>query len=245
MSIYRIASICMALMLVTRGATGDETRTLTGEDLFNNPAVIFPTTAPSLDGKSLVFETGAAEFEKLLVLPLIPGGRFNTSHLPITLTAWMKLTHLECINECTGNPDFEPWIGFGDGKNIIGARTADDSLGQGFAFTLTDDGAVGSNPVTNQLFDNAGYPDLGESFAVLVRVTIQETGTTVNLSYLGGSGRFSSRNKLDTRNDINLILLRDNDIGQQYRLNSALISITLYKGVTSGDIYDPDDREFD
>ena len=234
MSIYRMVGVCMALMLVMRSATGDEIRTLTGEDLFNNPAVIFPTTAPSLDGKSLIFEPGVAEFEKLLVLPLVPGGKFNTSHLPMTLSAFMKLTHLECINECTGNPDSETWIGFSDGTNIIGALTADNSLGQGFAFTLTDDGAVGSNPVTNQLFDNAGYPDVGESFAVLVRVIIQETGTTVELSYLGGSGRFSIGTKLDTRNDINLIMLRDNNIGQQYQLNSALVSALPHTNEYSG-----------
>ena len=124
--------------------------------------------------------------------------------------------------------------------NIVGALTADDALGQGFAFELADDGTVGANPETDLLFAGAGYPDVGESFGLLVTLILQAKGTTVELSYLSGSGSSVSGVTLDVTRDINLVLLRDDDIGQQYQLNSVTVSVAPHRFAI--DIYDPDDR---
>ncbi len=220
MSTPLLVGACVALTLTAQSAAGTEIRTLTGKDLLDDPAVSFPTTEPSVDGKSLVFGPGVGAFEKLIAVPVVPGGSYGRSQLPLTLSALMKLTRLDCVNEC----DFEPWIGFSDGTHIVGVHTAADASGQGFTFELTDEGSVGRNPESDLLFAGAGYPEIGESLAVLVRLILDATGAAVELSYLGGSGRATSDVTLDLTRDISLLLLRGAS-GDQYQLDTVTVSV--------------------
>lgn len=137
----------------------------------------------------------------------------------------INLTRLPCSSGCVGNEnDFDPHVMIGDGSSLVGGLFADNGDGQGFAVEMDDGGNVGTNRNVSLLFGGAGFPDIGGSFDVDLALTLGETSTTVDLSYLSGSGSFISSVVLDRTQDLSLLLVRDNDIGEQYQVNSVTIT---------------------
>jgi hypothetical protein len=185
----------------------------------------FPTTEPTLEGTSLVFGPGDVIFGKLLVLPIIPAGTFSTcSALPVSIS--MNLTRLPCIGSfgCAGAPeDWDPLIGLGDGTNLFAGELSDWYNGEGRASHSLDLGDTKSQVSWTSLFTDAGFPNIGESVDVDVVFILEDTETTVNLSFLDGSGNFTFSTALDCTAELSLLMFLDNDPGEQYQINSVTI----------------------
>lgn len=203
--------------------------TFDGSDLFTDPNVSFPTTSPTLDGTSLIFGAGTEQFEKLFVLPIISAGSLSSSET-VTISVMISLTRLQCSSDplCSGNEnDFDPQIMLGDGSELVGGMASDNNGGQGLSVEMVDGGDVGTSRNlgdSDPLFFDAGYPSIGESFEVELVFTLEDTFTTVDLSFLGSSGSFTSSIVLDMTQDISLFFIRDNDIAEQYQINRVTIA---------------------
>ena len=93
-----------------------------------------------------------------------------------------------------------------------------------FAKAATTNGNVGTNRNFPLLFEGAGFPGILGSFDVDLTLTLGDTSTIVDLSYLSGSGSFTSSVVLDRAQEISLLLVRDNNIGEQYQVNSVTVT---------------------
>jgi hypothetical protein len=204
------------------------TMTWTGIDLLSDPSVSFPTTAPSTNGTSIIFGPGAEAHEKLFVVPLFPSGTFSGAD-PVTISSSINLTRLGCSGICEGGVvDFDPHIVLGDGSNLVGIATADNSGGEDLGTTLVDSGDVGSARTFELVFAGAGYPAIGESFDVLVDFTLALGQTTVDTSFLSVSGIFMNTSRaLDSSEAVSFVFMRDNDTGEQYQVNSLVIDLCI------------------
>lgn len=192
--------------------------TLTGADLYDDPSVTFPTTQPTLDGSSLIFGPSNTGLEELLVFSL---GHVGEGTVSVTA----NLTHLACTGSCVGDEDFDPHFLIGDGNNYVGAVIADNVGGQFLGTTMTDSGTVGTNRTLDSVFTGAGYPAIGETFDVYIDFLITSTLTTVNVSFLSGTGTFNSSSiVIDPLADLGFVFMRDNDAAEQYQINSLRIA---------------------
>jgi hypothetical protein len=188
----------------------------TGADLYNDPNVSFPTTTPQLDGESLVFGTGSSN-DKLLVLPLFTSGSLPQTH-PTDVEISINLTRLACVGYCVdGSIDHDPEFLLRDGSYLVGAVASNDNGGQGSTIAWS---VSGTRTSASSLFTNAGYPNIGDSVDIYVTFTLDNNYTEVGISYLAGSGTTTSTTKLNIRDDLDFVLLRDNDAGEQYQINS-------------------------
>ena len=197
----------------------------TGTDLLSDPSVSFPTTVPSVSGTSIIFGPGSAAHEKLFVVPLFPSGTFSGAD-PVTIFAFLNLTRLGCSGSCSGGAeDFDPHIVLGDGSNLVGAVTADNSGGEFLGTTLVDSGSVGSARTLDSVFTGAGYPDIGDPYNVLVQFTLELGQTTVDTFFLSGAGSFVNTSRaLDSSDAVSFVFMRDNDTGEQYQVNLLVIA---------------------
>ncbi len=204
------------------------TMTWTGIDLLSDPSVSFPTTAPSTSGTSIIFGPGSAAHEKLFVVPLFPSGTFSGAD-PVTISSSINLTRLGCSGSCAGGAeDFDPHILLGDGSNLVGAVTADNGGGEFLGTTLVDSGMTGSARTLDSVFTGAGYPAIGGAFDVLVDFTLELGQTTVDTSFLSGSGIFMNTSRaLDSSEAVSFVFMRDNDTGEQYQVNSLVIDLCI------------------
>ncbi len=218
----RTQSICgvtvLGCFLWAFGSTGVEatTRTFTGADIFNDPTVSFPTTTPIVDGSSLVFGTGTTIHEKLFVLPLLPAGSL-TGSTPETISISINLTRL--------TNDWDPHLLLGDGSNLFGAVIADNGGGEFLGTTLVDSVNVGTRVVLSSVFTGAGFPGIDNSFDITAEFTLQTGLSTVDVAFGTGSGSFSVRSgALDPTSALDFVFMSDNDIGEQYQINSLTVT---------------------
>lgn len=210
-----VLAIIVALMLLlasqqSRGGTD----TYTGAELLG--LATFPTTAPTLNGSSIVFGMGTTPWDKLFVLPLIPAGTVPPSAGAVDIQVIFNLTRL--------TDDWDPIIALGDGVRIVGGQAADNGGGRGFAEELNDLGTAGNRTRHDQLFDAAGYPTIGNSIDVTVDFSLAVAATEVDLAFGTGTGGFTSTSPIDRGSAVNLIFLRDNDLGEQYQVNSVTVT---------------------
>lgn len=148
------------------------TTTLSGKELLTYPGVSFPNGTPTQVGDSLAFGPGNS-FDKLMVLRLLSPG---SGPAVVTLTA--NLTRLPCdpsTGGCAGQDDSDPHLLLSDGRVLAGFMIADNNNGQAFAVRLDDAGLAGTNRQAQVLFENAGYPIVGDDFDVQVKYVLNET----------------------------------------------------------------------
>lgn len=107
--------------------------TLTGDELYNDPRVTFPTRTPELQGTSLLFGTGSVFAEKLLELTLFPKNSLNSTD-PVIVHIFANFT-VQQSTWPTYPTDHDPGIGVGDGTLfggfLAGGVTAIPPSGRG------------------------------------------------------------------------------------------------------------------
>lgn len=219
-----LTALCVSLSLGSISTAVQATPiTMTGEDLFNSPQVSFQTTTPTLNGTSLAFGSGAEQFGKLFEIPLFPTGFLSSSSPAVEISVSMNLTRLPCVGACVGgSADWDPHILLSDSSSLVGPVIADNIGGEALATEMTDLGNVGQRNVLTSVFTGAGYPVIGEAFDVDVLFTLDNLLTTVDVAFLSGSTSFTST-RLDRTASLSFVFMRDNDIGEQYQVNSITI----------------------
>jgi hypothetical protein len=184
----------------------------------------------------LVFGPGTDANEKLLILPLAPAGTFSASQ-PANISISANITRL-------GN-DFDPHFIIGDDTNLVGAVVADNDNGQFLGITLEDDGDLGINRTLDLVFTDAygidGFPATGMSFDVQVDFELISGLTTVDASLGNKSGTFDTSTHplraLDPARALSFVFMRDNDIFEQYQINTLVVDICFpfpERGATGG-----------
>lgn len=213
------------ILILASAPVSSGTITYSGSDLYNDPNVSFPTLQPTLSGTSLVFGTGSAPYSKLLVLPLFPAGTLDTTS-PTTVSVSINLTRLACVTNfgCAGGiEDSDHTFALGDGYNLVSGAASDGYNGAGTIIEYSDLGNTAEITYNLIVFTDAGYPAIGSAFDVNLLFTL-DTATTINLSFLGGSGSHSGLLGLDRSAAIDFVFLSENDPGEQYQINSITIS---------------------
>lgn len=211
-----IAFAAASLLVVATGAARAGTVTYTGADLLS--VASFPSAQPTLVGSSLVFSSDEQNFLKLLSLPLgpLPDGKVRII---------MDLTRPPCDDPgCVGGEaDFDPNFGISDGTVVLGGMVADNFGGQGFQSAYMDYGYYTSRVAASSIFDNAGYPAIGESVIVTFEAEVLPTATHTRLAFLDGSGTFTDGPLTGDRDNLSFVFIRDNDRGERYQINAITV----------------------
>lgn len=192
--------------------------TLTGADLLANPLVQFPIGAPSLNGTSVHYGGSAMSFGELVSIPLAQFGiGFDGS--PTTISFSVNLRRMTV--------DWDAFIVLGDGTSLLGAAAGDNSNGQAAAEVMDDLGDSGSSPVATILYTDAGFPAVDEFLDVALSFLLETTQTTMEVSFGTGSATHVFAQSFSAGAPLSLVLLRDNDISEQYQLRSITLDVPM------------------
>lgn len=157
-------------------------RTWSGADLFNDPAISFPTRLPILNGNGLDFNAGTSNLERLFEIPLVSAGALTTAS-PVVISVFINTTRRQS--------DFDPALLVNDGGvDFIGFQAADNLDGSGYIARFRDangDG-VADFAVDSPLFSNAGFPAVGGTLNATAVFTLHGAATNVLGSFLNGAG---------------------------------------------------------
>ena len=186
------ASVAQAVPIVTDGA---ELLSMEGS------GVSFPTGTPTLSGTSLVFDNGGA-FDRLLEVDLLTATEFMFG------VDFTRLTN-----------DSDPHFVLSDGTLMLGIAFSDNGGGQILAVDLADNGNSVARRSLITVINNVGYPNINESANLFLHFWLSETQTIVEASMFGTTASFTWDNALSP-DSLSFDLLRDNDGGEQYQLNS-------------------------
>ncbi|MEM9413110.1 MAG: hypothetical protein AAGA30_18515 [Planctomycetota bacterium] len=189
----------------------------TGAELASDANVVFPTRAPVVNGTSVDFATGNQVLEKLFVIPLIGAGTLNSNAVAV-MDVNVNLTRL------TQDSDVE--LAIGDGNQLASFQPGDNNNGQAQAVGLNDLGTTVATQEFFQLFDNAGFPPIGQSLDVVTSITLRgndsvNIGGNFNSSF--GDGDLATVT-LDTSQALSFVFV-GNDINEQYRVNSLTVEL--------------------
>lgn len=94
--------------------------------------------------------------------------------------------------------------------------------GAGTVLEFNDLGNAGGLTSSQVIFTNAGYPAIGSSFEVNPDF-ILDTGTTLDLSFIGGQATAGLQGLFRSA-PTDFVLLKEGDPGAQYQINSLTIS---------------------
>ncbi len=211
-----VGILVIALELPAHAAT----MTFTGADLFNDPNVLFPNGNPTVSGSSLIFDPQtSSDHEKLLVLPLLPSGGL-LGLISETISISINLTRL--------SDDHDPLLMLGDGSNLVGAAIEDGTTGAPRKTTLIDSGNVGTSRQVSSgnMVEFLGYPAIGGSFDINVDWTLQTGLTRIDVAFGSGSISYTEITRaLDPTSAIDFVFMSENDVGEQYQINSLTVTI--------------------
>jgi len=183
------------------------TITYTGADLYNSPAVSFPSVQPNVVGTSLEFPKGSGHNAMQLKLPLQSASGYAFS---------LSLTR-------TGTGEWDPHFLLGDGSTMLGGVYGDEAQG-GLAFNCVQANCEAQHAF-NSLFGSNDVPILG-TLVVDIVFRLDEASTAILLSFSGastGSGGFTFNTPLN-KNTLFFTLLDDDDPNSSYRLNSLSVT---------------------
>lgn len=195
----------------------------TGADLYADSRVSFPARTPSLSGSSLLFDTGTNQFEKLLVLPLLPAGTL-TSFETVVVEISMNLTALRS-DWPTDPGDHDPGAFVGDGNEIMGFLAADNDGGTIATRRYEDAGNRGIWIEERGATNGLGYPSIGQSFDVSGTITLLADSTEVFGSFYSGSTSHVFTQPIDRTQEFSFIFLA-HDAEEPYQLNSLSIQVS-------------------
>lgn len=183
--------------------------TFTGTDLLVNSNATFPTRAPTSSGASLLFGTGNVPHETIMRLPLVSAGTIPASTL-VVVTYEITMAHL------TGENDIF-WL-LGDGSLVLGAEVADNVGGFGSALAWDLPTTAQMLLERETLFSGAGYPPVGTSHEITVKICISDLMTKVHMAFGTESNSANLMTTLDETQALELVLVAD-DAFEQYRID--------------------------
>lgn len=224
--------VLSAVILIWGGASdaGAGTVTYTGAQLQTVPGVTFPNDSVTVNGSSLAFASRTAGFPKLVTVPVAPAGALSFGSV-VTITA--TLTRLGCdqyapdVCSTVGDGDFDPHLLLGDGKVLVGAVVSDPN-GTLSTVSLEDAGALAANRLGGPFFTaTQPFPAIGGSFSVTGSFTLNAGSTPLFGSLLGNSATNLPDRSLDPSLALFFALVRDNDTGERYQLDSISITTPL------------------
>jgi hypothetical protein len=210
------------------GVSAAATFSFTGSEMIGRPWVSFPSQSPTVLGSSLIFGPGSTDFGKLVSIDLSTAFGAPISG-PRQISAVFNVTRLPCDEapgRCAGGiTDWDPFIAIGDGKNLFGAQLNDP--GQVFAEEHQDFGIAGHRGRHDLVKQSIQYPAIGESMEVRLDFVLQQNASLLTVDVHGDNVAYTASEKITAHVPLNLVLLRDNDIGERYQLNSISISTPL------------------
>jgi hypothetical protein len=181
----------------------------TGAEITQDPDFIYYNQTPSVSGTSAIWGQGSGNRDKLFEYELFEANELNPS-IPTTITVNMNLTRLTA--------DWDARFGLSDGSHIIVAGMGDNDGGHANVGVYDDHGAYGTVDYGYNLFQNAGYPQIGEAVDVTIQYIIDDTATFASVSYLGSTGSYEMP-ALDLSNSISFAFMRDNEYYEMYQVN--------------------------
>jgi hypothetical protein len=204
----RLAAVAAALLFAVVAAPA-QAASVTGQDIFNDPSVTFPTRSPSVSGTSLDFGSGSA-LGILFRMPLVAPGALSNSDAPTTISFTADMTRLT----------FDSDAGFfiSDGTTMLGVLASDNTGGQLITDTGTDSGTTQTARSLVTFVTGLGFPAVDNSFSYSGEFVLSTTGSTVSGALNAGSISDSFA-ALDRSAGLDLLFLAD-DAGEAYRLNT-------------------------
>jgi hypothetical protein len=201
----------------------------TGADLYSNSNATLHSGITSLSGSSLLFrslDVPSSQYDKLVSLPMSSLGHWENKE-GVVVNVSLNLTRRPCINAssqaCSDREDHDIAVALGNGRYIVGAEIADNYNGSVFHQEFVDRGTYGTNARHDLLYRNTGFPDVGQSYVVNATFTLNSSNTLVDSKFMSGAGSRAG-SALGRPSDLSFLLMRDNEPGEQYQLNSLLIS---------------------
>jgi hypothetical protein len=124
--------------------------------------------------------------------------------------------------------DWDPFIAIGDGESLIGFQLNDP--GEVFAEEHKDVGIAGERVRHDRATGQSiPFPGIGDSVEVRLDFILQQDASSLTIAVQGNnvSAAYTAAQKITTQVPLSLVLLRDNDLGEQYQVNSISISTPL------------------
>ena len=223
LAVVTAGALSFALAITSSAQAGilfDESQT--GIELFNNPDIVFPAAAPSVNGSSIDFGFGAHN-EVMMLWDLLPAG--NRGDLDISIA--VDYTPL------TGDND--PIFAIFDGTNYL-ALDRYDNLGGGISLRR---GTATSTAVLNHTLDYV-VTDLGpvEPFSYDLWIADGGAGPASVNNFVEGANSAAGplsyqANFVDTDNALQFGIYRQHGAAstERYRINSIAVTIEEKKDV--------------
>lgn len=221
-TIDRIAFTCIVAFLATCATESfGGTLTYSGTDLYTDPSVSFPNGIPTLIASSILLASNSPNnFPKLIVVPVAAAGTLTTGAV-ISIT--VNMTRRDCVAPCSGDEsDSDPQLVVGDGTTLLGAGL--DESGLVAAERFTDAGTYGINRTFTAVDGPGTAPADGDPFTVLLTYTLGSASTLISASAFGVTVSNASLGVLDPTKALYFSLIRDNDAGERYQIDSLSIT---------------------
>ncbi len=205
------------LMLQASGARALLVFDGTGAEFAADPLTSFPTVAPVTSGDAIDFTTVTPN-EVLARYPLAAAGRFSGLADPVRISIQANLTRL--------SEDFDPVFLATDGTGAVGGQPGDNPGGSARAIEATLSGDAVTLIDVPFIFDNAGFPAVGENLDVGIEVLLELAGTTIEVSFLSSSATATTL-ALDRDAELSFLFVSNSFLpdGEAYRLNSLRLEI--------------------
>ncbi len=202
-----ISILCLSVNVSNAG-----TITLSGSDLFNNANSTFPTRTPNLNGTEINFGAGTNQYEALLDYSWIEENALEAGDtLSVAVTMRRSTT------------DFDPYFLISDGTNAFGAGAADNNSGTGLSAHFSHGSTITQAAGFSSLFNNAGFPSIGDLFTVNLDIILQDSTTDMTFSYSSGNGNHIFNTGLDRSQSLRLLIAGDN-AGEQYGITEITLT---------------------
>lgn len=189
----------------------------TGAEFAADPLASFPTVAPTASGAAIDFVTLTTN-EILALYPLAEAGRFSGLADPIVISIQANLTRL--------SDDFDPVFLATDGSGAVGGQPGDNPGGSARAIEATLAGNAINLIDTPFIFDNAGFPAIGEDLDVDIEIILGLASTSIEVSFLSSSATATTM-ALNRDAELSFLLVSNSFIAdsENYRLNSLRLEI--------------------
>lgn len=207
--------------------------TFTGAELYSDSRVSFPSRTPLLQGTSLYYDTGTVDFEKLLVLNLLPQGALDIS-VPVIVHILGNFT-VQNSPSLSYPTDHDPGIGIGNGALFGGLVAADNTDGDWATVLYPDSGAFGASAPLTTIFTGVGYPSTGQELTFDTTITLTTAATQIQGAFGGKSGSHTYP-AIDLNAPLSVVVFA-HDSDERYKLNSLQVDVQGTRAVPEPSIF--------